>query len=198
MSPAKAAGSSKALAQLAAHCGIDTDYQDIWGKRHATSDRTRRALLAAMHFPQNGDPAELLREIEEREWRRPLPPVLVLKAGATPVVPVSLPEVLAGRTHRWILTTEDGRTTTAEFLPSELPQLGTQRLRGASFLRSQLSLPTLEEPGYYRLEVEQPGREVQAQAAMALIVTPPLCYQPDAVKGENRIVQDRLEQSFGE
>ena len=182
-----AAGDPPALEQLAARCGIAAEYQDIWGKRHITSDRTRRALLAAMHFPTDTDPAALLRGMEEREWRQPLPPVLVLRAGVAPTVPVSLPTVLAGRSHRWLLTAEDGATTTGEFLPAELPRLGQQRLGGVEFARGELSLPPLNATGYYRLEVELPGREVQAQAAMTLIVTPPTCYQPAAVIGENRV-----------
>ncbi|MCF8198767.1 MAG: malto-oligosyltrehalose synthase [Sulfuritalea sp.] len=185
--PSQGSTAREALTQLAARCGIANEYQDIWGKRHATTDRTRRALLAAMHFSVKGDLTEQLREMEEREWRRPLPPVQVLRAGTTPLVPISLPEVLASRTYRWILTAEDGTTTNGEFRPTELPRIGDQRLGGASFLRGELSLPPLTEPGYYRLEVEQPGQEVQPQAAMSLIVTPPTAFQPDAIKGENRV-----------
>ncbi len=187
-STTKRASSAKpALAQLAARCGIAAEYQDIWGKRHATTDRTRRALLAAMHFPAKSDPAALLQEMDEREWRRPLPPVLVLHAGNSPVVPVSLPEVLASQTHRWILTAEDGTTTSNDFLPAELPRIGDLQLGGASFLRTELKLPPLVEAGYYRLEVEQPGRDVQPQAAMSLIVTPPTAFQPEAIKGDSRV-----------
>ncbi|MBK9020134.1 MAG: hypothetical protein IPL72_09105 [Sulfuritalea sp.] len=46
--------------------------------------------------------------------------------------------VLAGRSHRWLLTAEDGATTTGEFLPIELPWLGQQRLGGVDFLRAEL------------------------------------------------------------
>ncbi|TRZ92218.1 MAG: 4-alpha-glucanotransferase, partial [Rhodocyclaceae bacterium] len=187
MSHSIASSGPDALARLAAHCGIATDYKDIWGKRHVTSDRTRRALLAAMHFPAEADPATLLDEIEQREWRRPLPPVLVLRVGAVPAVPLSLPAVLADHPHRWILTAEDGTTTSNDFLPAELPSLGERRVGGVRFLRGELRLPLLATAGYYRLEIEQPGREVQAQAAMTLVVAPPTCYQPEAVSGGNRV-----------
>lgn len=40
-----------ALARLAAYCGIAAEYGDVWGKPHATSENTLRALLTAMHFP---------------------------------------------------------------------------------------------------------------------------------------------------
>ena len=176
-----------ALAKLAARCGIAAEYHDIWGKRHAVPEQTLRTLLAAMHFPAEAAPAELLRDMEESEWRRLLPPVMVLRAGDAPTVPLSLPVVLAGRTHRWILTTEQGATMAGEFVPAELPRLGEQKLGGANFLRCALGLSPLATPGYYRLEVEQPERDVQAQAAMTLIVAPPNCYQPEAVQGEGRV-----------
>ncbi len=150
-------------------------------------DGTRRALLAAMHFPANADPADLLREMDEREWRRPLPPVMVLRAGERAGGACLAARSAGGPPHRWILTAEDGGTTTGEFVPAELPRLGDKRLGGASFLRGELGLPALADPGYYRLEVEQPGRDVQPQAAMTLIVTPAACFQPEAIKGEHRV-----------
>ncbi|MDD5389781.1 MAG: malto-oligosyltrehalose synthase [Gallionellaceae bacterium] len=176
-----------ALKQLASHCGIAAEYDDIWGKHHATSEQTLRALLAAMHFPAEADPALLLKGMEEQEWRRPLPPVMVLQTGAAPAVPLSLSVAKAGKPHRWILTSEDGTASTGEFVPAKLPRLDELRLGGTPFLRGELSLPPLATPGYYRLEVEQPGREVQAQAAMTLIVAPASCYQPEAVQGEGRV-----------
>ena len=179
--------SLEALAQLASRCGIAAEYADVWGKPHATSARTLSALLAAMHFPADADPAELLREIEEREWRRPLPPVMVFPAGGEPAVPVSLPAALANQQHRWILTEEDGAVTTGEFAVEQLPRLAAQRLGKVDFVRGELRLPALSEPGYCRLEVEQIGRDAMAQVAMTLIVSPPSCFQPDAVQGEGRV-----------
>ncbi|MBA3034510.1 MAG: malto-oligosyltrehalose synthase [Gammaproteobacteria bacterium] len=181
-----ARSSSDALVQLAAHCGIATEYRDIWNKRHATTDATRRALLAAMHFPTEADPATLLREMEQREWRRPLPPVMVLRVDATPAIPLTLSAALIQQRYRWILTREDGTTTTEEFFPADLLRIQDQRLDGVEFQRMELKLPPFTTPGYYRVEVEQPGHEVQPQAAMTLIIAPRTCYQPAAISGENR------------
>jgi (1->4)-alpha-D-glucan 1-alpha-D-glucosylmutase len=178
---------AEALARLAEHCGIAAEYYDIWGKPHPTSDETRRALLTAMHFPAEADPSVLLREMKDREWRSPLPPVLALRVGEAPSVPFTLPTTLVGRPRRWILTSESGDTLTGDFLPATLPRVDEKRVGGANFLRGELRLPALTSPGYYRLEVERPGREVQPQMAMTLIVAPPACYQPEAVTGEGRV-----------
>jgi (1->4)-alpha-D-glucan 1-alpha-D-glucosylmutase len=187
MTHSSAWSDSEALARLAEHCGIAAEYFDIWGKSHPTSDETRRALLAAMHFPAEADPKVLLEEMEDREWRTPLPPVMALRVGEVPSVPFTLPTTLAGRLRRWILISESGEILTGDFLPATLPRLDEKRVGGANFLRGELRLPALTAPGYYRLEVERPGREVQPQMAMTLIVAPAACYQPEALTGEGRV-----------
>ena len=177
----------EALAKLAARCGIASEYQDIWGKHHVTSDRTRRVLLAAMHFSSEFSPEESLREMEEREWRRLLPPVKVLRAGEVHAIPLSLPVASTKFQHRWIIIPEEGTAMIGEFLPSELSKLEEQCLGGVDFLRVELGIPLLTTPGYYRLEIEQQGRETELQGTMTLIIAPENCYQPEAVRGENRV-----------
>ena len=162
MSRSSTQGTSEALAKLAARCGIASEYQDIWGKRHATSDCVRRAILAAMQFSSEVSPDESLREIEEREWRRLLPPVKVLRTGEVSAISLSLPVASTGIQHRWILTPEKGTAMMGEFLPNELPKLDEQYLGGVYFLRVELGIPLLATPGYYRLEIEQQGRENRA------------------------------------
>jgi len=51
------------LRALADACGIASEYHDIWGGHHPTTDSARRDLLAAMHFDMTRDPAELLAEL---------------------------------------------------------------------------------------------------------------------------------------
>ena len=178
---------SEALARLAQRCGIAAEYHDIWGKPHPTSDQTRRALLTAMHFPVDADPSALLQELEDREWRSPLPPVMALRVGEVPSVPLTLPTTLAGRSRRWILSSESGDTLTGEFLPATLVRLDEKHVDGVNLLRGELRLPALNEPGYYRMEVDQLEGESLPQMAMTLIVAPPACYQPESVTGEGRV-----------
>jgi hypothetical protein len=145
------------LAQLAEYCGISAGYEDVWGKAHATSEKTQRTLLAAMHFPADADPEMLLQGLQDDEWRRPLPPVKVVALGETPTLAVTLPVARASQPHRWILSAENGASSSGEFEPAKLPRLGEQRVDGVDFLRGELVLPPPGEAGYYRLEVEQPG-----------------------------------------
>jgi (1->4)-alpha-D-glucan 1-alpha-D-glucosylmutase len=175
------------LAQLAEYCGISAGYEDVWGKAHATSEKTQRTLLAAMHFPADADPAMLLQGLQDDEWRRPLPPVKVVALGETPTLAVSLPVARASQPHRWILSAENGASSSGEFEPAKLPRLAEQRVDGVDFLRGELLLPPPGEAGYYRLEVEQPGSGGLAQVAMTLVVAPESCFLPDAVQGDGRV-----------
>ncbi|TFH12252.1 MAG: malto-oligosyltrehalose synthase, partial [Nitrosomonadales bacterium] len=178
---------SEVLEQLAARCGITSEYQDVLGKRHVTSDHLRQALLVAMHFSAETAPEELLLGLEEKEWRQPLPSVKVLRVDETITVPFSLPEGSAELQHCWILTSEEGKVIRGEFFPTELTRLDENLIGGTNFLRVELGLSQLLKPGYYRLEIEQHGREVDLQRVMTLIIVPVTCYQPEAVTAENRV-----------
>jgi (1->4)-alpha-D-glucan 1-alpha-D-glucosylmutase len=175
------------LAKLADRCGIASEYEDIWGKRHITSDHTRQALLAAMHFSSRVSTEISLNEIEEREWRRLLPPVKVLRVNEAPKIVLSLPAAFTKLQHRWILTSEKGTVTTGEFLPVNLSKLDEKCLDGENFFRVELCIPLIETLGYYFFEIERHAIETELQGEMTLIVAPENCYQPQAVSGENRV-----------
>ena len=67
------------LAKLAERAGIATDYYDIAGHLHFTSDDTRRAILTAMGF--SVDSTESLTEALRNGMRRLATP---LRLGADP------------------------------------------------------------------------------------------------------------------
>ncbi len=177
----------EALSQLAAYCGIADTYHDIWGKAHAVTDESIRAILKAMRLPVDDDPAEVLLRLEEREWRRPLPPVHVTRLGDAMALPVSLTQAQSGRRHQWTLTSEAGTATSACFIPAELKRLGERRFGKKTYVRSELGLPVPQEAGYYRFELEQLGQEASPRTEMTLAVVPHRCYQPEAVDGDGRL-----------
>ena len=91
---------ASALQVLARRCGIADEYLDVWDKPHATSDDTRLALLAAMQLPvHDADPAAILLALEEADWRRPLPPLLVVKVDTAIAVDIGVPTRTARQ--RW-------------------------------------------------------------------------------------------------
>ncbi len=177
---------SETLQALAAHCGIADEYFDIWGNRMPTSDDTRRTLLAAMHLPiADSDPAQILQSLEDADWQRTLPPVLVVREGEPLHVEISLPTRAAKRPCRWQLHLESGATQAGEFTPAQLPRLGKRRLANTDFMRCLLELPGIEVLGYHHFELEIP--DSNSRPGMALIVTPATCYQPAAIRGDGRV-----------
>ncbi len=179
------ADASHALYPLARHCGIADDYYDIWGHHHPTSDATRRALLAAMHLPlDTHDPATILRDLEDAEWRRLLPPVLVLRENEPVQIPLGVPAEQELQPWRWTLTLENGERHAGECTPAHLRPLGRRAVDGSEVLRCAFEYPGIAAPGYHHFDVETPD---DARAEMSLIVTPPTCYQPEAIQDTGRV-----------
>jgi (1->4)-alpha-D-glucan 1-alpha-D-glucosylmutase len=175
-----------ALQALAAQCGIANEYFDIWGKRHPTSDATRRALLAAMHLPvAELDPAAILAGLEDAAWQRMLPPVLVARAGAPLHIELRLPASLTAQTCRWTLHLESGEARSGECIPAHLPRHGARRLANADFLQFGLELPGCDTIGYHRFALAL--SDDSAPPDMALIVAPAVCHQPEAIRNEGRV-----------
>ena len=176
------------LERLAALYGIEADYHDIWGKRHLTSDRTRRTLLAVMGVPADADPLQLAEEIENRDWRRLLPPARVMRLSDDPLaIEISVPAGWAREPFNWTLNLEQGARHGGQFRPGDLEATEARTIGGATFQRYLLPLPTIDETGYHRLELERPGQDAAQPAQMALIVTPAACFQPEALRGGGRV-----------
>ena len=177
-----------ALERLAALCGIEADYHDIWGKRHLTSDRTRRMLLAAMGIAPDADPARLAEDIENRDWRRLLPPVRVARLSDAPLaIEISVPAGWTREPFNWTLNLEQGARHGGQFRPRDLEATGERSIGGATFLRFRLPLPTIGETGYHHLELERPGQDAAQPARMTLIIVPADCYRPEALRSGGRV-----------
>ncbi len=171
-----------ALDRLCVAHGIAPAFRDVWGAERSVPVETRLALLAAIGVTVATDAEieEALESCEAQGWRRPLPPVRVIRAGEPALVlDIALPDACAGEKCEWALTEEGGRRRSGAFTPRDLEAVGRRRVTGAGFTRYRLALPALPPPGYHRLELTLP-RPVAA-AAMTLIVAPQRCYLPDAV-----------------
>lgn len=176
------------LHRLSELAGILPEYHDIWGRQHATTDDTRRALLGAMGIAC-GDAAAIdaaLRAWEKQEWRRRLPPVQVVTVDTPARVTLRLPAAAARHDCRWRLILESGEVRAGRFVPNDLEQLDSGRVAGKVWHARALDLPAIAETGYHRLEVLLAG-EAQATDDMALIVAPARCYQPAAIRDAHRV-----------
>ncbi|MGE5469527.1 MAG: malto-oligosyltrehalose synthase [Bacteroidota bacterium] len=173
------------ICRLAELYGIEAEYTDVGGRRHVTGDETRQRLLAAMGLSLSDALAGLIAEAENRDWRSPLPPVLVRTAATAPLpVDISLPASQAGQEWRWALHLENGDELDGSFTPGELEQLAARQVDGSELRRWRLLLPPLGVTGYHRLAVGAAGAE---PVSMSLIVVPDRCHQPAVLADGGRI-----------
>ncbi|MGQ9370956.1 4-alpha-glucanotransferase [Azospirillum sp. A39] len=176
------------LDRLAERVGIEPFYHDIWGNRRDTSRETKCALIAAMGLPTGTDEdvARSLRTVEEREWRRMLPPALVADAGTAAAVPVSVPGGLEDAAVAWTLYEEDGPVHRGGARLGDLPLAQTRTLDGLAHERRTLGVATAAPFGYHRLEVEirPAGVGGTLRGETRLILAPERCLLPEeAVPG---------------
>src|SRR3546814_16640853 len=87
-----------ALDRLAAHYGIVPAYDDIWGRTHAASEETKRALLAAMGAAVGNDAEAEASPAAMRDAAcgRLLPPVSVVAGAGQNGLPAWLPAGAGG------------------------------------------------------------------------------------------------------
>lgn len=172
------------LDRLCASCGMGVAYRDVWGEIRAVPIETRLALLAAMGWGVGSDRdiEHALGEREARTWRRPLPPVQVVRTGTSEVTfAVCLPDAYANQRFEWTLAEESGARRSVTFVPSELEISARHRIAGAGFARYTITLADPPSPGYHRIELSSPEGASLPRAAMTLIVAPSRCYAPEAV-----------------
>jgi (1->4)-alpha-D-glucan 1-alpha-D-glucosylmutase len=175
-----------ALDRLCALAGIAAEYADIWGRNHRASDATRIALLQAMGIVANFAGVErALKELEDRPWRRGLPPVSVQRENSTPYRwEICCEDRRCGEMHRWTLALETGETHSGEFRPADLPRLAGHSVGGARFLKTSFEWRERLPLGYHRFTLEPPGA---AAAFLTLIIAPERCHTPAALEGAGRV-----------
>lgn len=159
------------LQQLADLAGIVSEYHDIWGTPHTTSDHSRRGLLQAMGIACDDDDAitASLAGWHKRHWRQRLPPVQVVPDGTALRVRLNLPQNEMATRLSWSLKREDGTTENGEFQPADLPLLDSTDIDGTQWHAIGLDLPAIAAIGYHRLKV--------GESELSLIIHPPRCHQ---------------------
>jgi (1->4)-alpha-D-glucan 1-alpha-D-glucosylmutase len=174
---------SDALRRLADAHGIVAEYHDIWGRRHETSDATRRALLGAMHVSADSedDIAASLVVLEHQRWDEAIAPLTVQRHGRPAQIDLRLREAAATQQLALVLTTEDGDQH--RLAPLEVARVGEQTLDGVRRVHLRAAFAHGLEPGYYRLEVRT-GDELVAHGELA--IAPADCYRPAALRDGGR------------
>ncbi|HET6513699.1 MAG TPA: 4-alpha-glucanotransferase [Thermodesulfovibrionales bacterium] len=181
--------------ELSGLCGIIPEYFDIFGKRHAASTETKRAILKAMNLEIDTaeDIVEEIRERRSRRWKTLIEPVRVLSVHEQPLtIPVHLP-LREGEEKRlslvWSLSDAHGRRdefvlSGEEIIISEQEWIDDNRL-----VRIDLVDNTKREIGYYTLAVESghpipllSERDAPLRGTARIIIAPDACYLPSELR----------------
>ncbi|MCL2514324.1 MAG: 4-alpha-glucanotransferase [Microbacteriaceae bacterium] len=152
------------LAQLAAAYGVATDYWDWQGRHVEVSEQTLVAVLGAMGADA-ADPAAALAALDLAPWRRMLPPVIVLVAGAAARVDVHVPD---GAPVEVRVELEDGGAGHGGRLRQVDNWNPAREVDGARVGEASFAIPGDLPLGYHRL-VATSG---ETTATAPLIITP--------------------------
>ena len=167
------------LDRATAACGIDSGYWDIWGKYHPASPAVKQALLASAGL-RAGNTEELQQAMAERaarEWKRIIPPALVVAQGGPHSLPISVPEESLGEQCTLVIQSEDGTTETRDLNLAELPQAESQQVEGRAWVRKVAPVAGLPL-GYHTIALHV-GRKV---AETRFIVTPDRAWMDPALR----------------
>ena len=175
------------LDELAAQAGIEPQYQDVWGARHALSIDTKRAFLEAMGISAATEEliAQSLAALRTKPWRRALESVTVLYEGRNEWTTSVVSEVEPVGHAAWSVTTEDGTKYVGNICLGDLPLAEANAVDGRRLERRLLALPGSLPLGYHRLEVTGDALPSGSDVA-TLIVAPQQAYLPEQAPTQSR------------
>ncbi|MGE5526508.1 MAG: malto-oligosyltrehalose synthase [Rhodospirillaceae bacterium] len=173
-----------ALERLCRAAGIAGEYHDIWGHLHHAPEASRRELLAAMGIDPS-DPERALRDLEDRPWRRAIPPVVVHRVDERPYrLALRLPEAAVETTHTWQLALEDGTTLSGTFFPRDLEHRGERHIDGVRHVELVFEWHDALPTGYHRYTLTDAAGE---SWETSYVVAPGRCYLPPALEAGEKV-----------
>lgn len=166
--------------------GIEREYFDFRGEhREVSADSLEKILTCFSH--SLGDDNALLGEakfLSERDWRRVLPPAVVVRPIRSRVIGVTLLRPLPARLA-WRIDLEEGGDCAGSLQPDEMPVLEEKPLDDLHFCRIAFELPAGIPLGYHRIRIA--SEDGVPLAHSDLIVVPEHCYEPPALAAGRRL-----------
>ena len=181
------------LARLAERAGIATDYHDIAGTLHLTSDDTKRAILTAMGFviDSTASLTQALQEWDDAPWQRPCDPVRILRDGEAGG-PLSCYLVLedgkeGSLTVEWQIRDEANAVVQEGRAGPGLTAAEVRFLKGQRHVRVEIPDPHGLSLGYYTLTIRAESLVGGVEGSMRLIEAPRQCYIPPPLEANQRL-----------
>lgn len=171
---------------LVEYRGIESNYNDAWGKPTTIAAATKEKLLKVMGYDVY-DSQTLQQQVEveaNQSWLSPLGPVQVIRSESDFYIAVRLPIELVDDEYEAVVTTEKGEKICCKFVPIEGQLTNVAHIDDIEFqeyvVRLEVSLPL----GYHTLSLQAEKDEL---ASMRLIVAPQSCYKPQAILDGNKV-----------
>ena len=165
-----------ALDALAEYCGIESTYDDAFGRPHRTSSATRRELLRAMRLAaeNEAEAQATLDDLQHREWTEP-PPVIVAERDAAGQIHIPVTAEQGSPAVEWTVNTEDGDIVRGRSDFAGMRLVESRVCEGRVLERRQMTCPGLPL-GYHRLSTRENAPQT------TLIVTPGRCWLPEEAR----------------
>lgn len=159
-----------AIRRTAERNGVQQQFWDIFGKPHATSPATNRAIVSALGFDCSSERGleSSVAEHDAEEWSRVLPPVFVATADEPVRVPVRLPREVNTASFR--LRLEDGSERAFEADLVLAPVECSGLLNRIEMTERLVRIPGDFPLGYHELQT--------GETTMRLIVCPKAAQAP--------------------
>jgi 4-alpha-glucanotransferase len=181
------------LARLAERAGIATDYYDIAGTLHFTSDDTKRAILNAMGFAIDTTASliQTLQEWDDAPWQRPCDPVRILRDGEAGD-PLSCYLLLedgkeGSLTVEWQLRDEANAVVQEGRAGPGLTAAEVRYIKEQRHVRVEVPAPHGLSRGYYTMTIRAESLVGDVEGSMRLIVAPRQCYIPPPLEANQRL-----------
>ena len=177
------------LEHVAALCGVEPQYEDVFGVRHVVDDAVLRALVEGFGFSAStrDDLIHTLEELAARAFRHVVEPVQVVPVGTAPIaVMLAYPESFDRARYRWRLRREDGWESLGEGRISALQGVDEQPGPGGDFCRRVLYVHEPLGCGYHDLEIFLGTGPSEMAARQRLIVVPRQAYVPESLAGPRK------------
>jgi 4-alpha-glucanotransferase len=181
------------LARLAERAGIATDYYDIAGTLHFTSDDTKRAILTAMGFAIDTTASliQTLQEWDDAPWQRPCDPVRILRDGEAGG-PLSCYLLLedgkeGSLTVEWQIRDEANAVVQEGRAGPGLTAAEVRFIKEQRHVRVEIPAPHGLSLGYYTLMIQAESLVGSVPGSMRLIIAPRQCYIPPPLEAHQRL-----------
>jgi 4-alpha-glucanotransferase len=171
---------SSLLEQLVEYRGIESNYNDAWGRPTTINSATKNKLLFAMGY-QVSDPSLLQQQVQDSNhniWLSVLNPVQVLRIEEHLQITLRLPIELVTDEYVAQIKTELGDVLEHRFVPIDGQLVNVVHIDEIEFQEYLIDIPIDLPLGYHSLSLVI---DDDVLGSMRLIIAPSSCFKPKAL-----------------